>query len=107
MQSALGEMEEKGNISEAEVRAQMPAGMPQQMGVENWGWVQAFARVVDSRLTGASTFTIEKFLRDVFLYVTNREVARQINEIVEAKLTGEPTIVIGHSLRKRRRLQRR
>ena len=41
---------------------------------------------------------IEKFLRDVFLYVTNREVARQINEIVEAKLTGEPTIVIGHSL---------
>jgi len=98
MQSALGEMEEKGNISEAEVRAQMPAGIPQQKGVQNWGWVQAIARVIDNRLTGTSTFTIEKFLRDVFLYVTNREVARQINEIVEAKLTGEPTIVIGHSL---------
>jgi hypothetical protein len=98
MQSALGEMQEKGGITDAEVRANMDPGASQEKGVQNWGWVQAIARVIDKRLTRASAFTIEKFLRDVFLYVTHRDVRRRIDEIVEEKLTQEPTIVIGHSL---------
>jgi hypothetical protein len=40
----------------------------------------------------------ERYLRDVYLYVTSREVQRQINAIVEEKLTDEHTLVIAHSL---------
>lgn len=98
MQSALDEMQRKAGISEAEVGQEMDPNAPRQKGPQNWGWVHAIARVIDKRMTRTSTFTIEKFLRDVFLYVTHKEVARQINAIVEEKLTGEPTIVIGHSL---------
>jgi pimeloyl-ACP methyl ester carboxylesterase len=37
-------------------------------------------------------------LRDVFVYVNDQPVRRAINKIVAAQLTGEPTVVIGHSL---------
>ena len=70
----------------------------QQKGIQNWGWVQAIARAIDKRLTPASDFTIETFLSDVFLYVTRKEVTREIDAIVEARLTNEPTLVIAHSL---------
>lgn len=98
MQSALDEMQVKGSIPDAEVRAAMDPALSQQKGIQNWGWVQAIARVIDKRLTAASSFTIEAFLRDVFLYVSKPAVAREIDEIVEAKLTGEPTVVVAHSL---------
>jgi pimeloyl-ACP methyl ester carboxylesterase len=98
MQSALGEIQEKSDITDAEVRANMDPTAPQEKGVQNWGWVQAIARAIDNRLTRTSSFTIERFLRDVFLYISRRDVQRRIDEIVEAKLTAEPTIVVGHSL---------
>lgn len=98
MQSALAEMQRNAGIPDAEVTARMDSTGPQEKGIQNWGWVQAIARAIDARFTGASTFTIEKFLKDVYLYVSNREVARQINQIVEEKLTDQPTIVIAHSL---------
>lgn len=98
LQSALGEIQEKSTITDAEVQANLPPGVPQEKGVQNWGWVQAIARTIDNRWRGAASFTIEKLLRDVFLYVTHRDVERQIDAIVEGKLTGEPTIVVGHSL---------
>lgn len=97
MQSALDEIQRK-RIPDSEVRAHMDPSAPQGKGVQNWAWVQAIARAIDDRLTDVSTFTIEKFLRDVFLYVANREVGRQIDAIVQEKLTNEPTVVIGHSL---------
>ena len=64
----------------------------------HWRWVQAIARVIDRYWTDAADFTIETFLKDVFLYVNKPAVTRSINKIVEDKLTGEPTIVIAHSL---------
>lgn len=98
MQSALDEMKENGSITDAEVRAAMDPGLSQEKGIQNWGWVQAIARAIDRRLTPASSFTIQSFLQDVFLYVTRGAVTRRIDAIVEAKLTNEPTVVIGHSL---------
>jgi hypothetical protein len=99
MQSALGQMQEEApDISEQDVRSQMDPAASQEKGVQNWGWVQAIARVIDNRLTPASNFTIEAFLREVFLYVSRGEVTKAINAIVADKLTDEPTIVIGHSL---------
>jgi hypothetical protein len=98
MQSALDEIQTQSAITDEEVRANLTPGVSQEKGAQNWGWVQAIARAIDNHLARTSTLTIEKFLRDVFLYITRRDVARQINEIVEAKLTREPTLVIGHSL---------
>jgi hypothetical protein len=98
MQSALDEMKRNTTISDEEVRQHMDPTAPQEKGVQNWNWVQAIARAIDTRFTGTSTFTIEKFLRDVFVYVNHRDVERKINAIVEAKLTAEPTVVVGHSL---------
>ena len=98
MQSALEQLQTGGSISDDAVRALAAPGQSQQKGPQNWGWVQAIARAIDKRLTPASSFTIEAFLQEVFLYVAKPDVARQINTIVEAMLTREPTIVIGHSL---------
>ena len=98
MQSALDQLQASGGIPDQDVRELMDPAASQEKGVQNWGWVQAIARVIDNRLTPASNFTIEAFLREVFLYVSRREVADAINAIVEVKLTSEPTIVIGHSL---------
>jgi hypothetical protein len=98
MQSALAEVKSNADISDAEVTARMDLGVPQEKGIQNWAWVQAIARAIDDRFTGAATFTIERFLRDVYLYVTNRAISQQINKIVEDKLSAEPTLVIGHSL---------
>lgn len=98
MQSALDQLQESGGISDHEVRSQMDTTVSQEKGIQNWGWVQAIARVIDNRLTPASNFTIEAFLSEVYLYISRREVSDAINALVVAKLTREPTIVIGHSL---------
>jgi hypothetical protein len=71
---------------------------PQTRGPENWEWVQAIIRVIDRRTPGVSNYSIGKLLRDVFVYVNDAPVRRAINKIVAAELTGEPTVVIAHSL---------
>jgi len=96
--SALTEMAAKSAVPDAEIRAQLPPGAPQEKGPQNWAWVQAIARHIDNRFAPASLFTIEKFLRDVFLYVTKKNVSGPIDAIVEAMLTKEPTLVVSHSL---------
>ncbi|MEZ4599659.1 MAG: hypothetical protein R2940_07705 [Syntrophotaleaceae bacterium] len=98
MQSALGEMKSRAEIPDEEVVGELDERGVQEKGIQNWGWVLAIARVIDRHLTGASEFTIETFLKDVFLYLSKPAVTRGINRIVQEKLTGEPTIVIGHSL---------
>jgi hypothetical protein len=98
MRSALLEMKRNADISDAEVESKADPATVQDKGPQNWWWVRAIARAIDEHMTGAATFTIESFLRDVYLYVTNGDVARQIDEIVVAKLSTEPTLVIAHSL---------
>jgi hypothetical protein len=98
MQSVLDEMKNRAAISDDEIAIEMDEGGVQEKGIQNWGWVQAIARVIDRHLTGASEFTIETFLKDVFLYINKPAITLGINRIVEEKLTDEPTIVIGHSL---------
>jgi hypothetical protein len=98
MQSALDQMQSEGGISDAQVRDEMPPGGSQEKGIQNWGWVQAIVRAIDNRLTPASNFTIERFLREVFVYIARRNAADAIDAKVVEKLTDEPTIVIGHSL---------
>ncbi len=98
LRSSLEEMKEGANISDAEVAAEAGSIPAAEKGIANWRLTQAIARLIDKRLTSFTSDTIERYLRDVYLYVTNRSVAREINAIVELKLTDEPTVVIGHSL---------
>jgi len=71
---------------------------PQPRGPENWRWVQAIVRSIDKFGFGISGGTIEAFLRDVYLYTNRAGVRDQIDAIVKAAITEEPTIVVAHSL---------
>jgi hypothetical protein len=96
--AVLLEMKKEMRISDDEVEAILPPGAPREKGPQNWAWVQAVARILDRHFTPASDLTIETFLKDVFLYLTRKSVARAIDETVEDMLTDEPTIIISHSL---------
>lgn len=99
MKSALTEIKLRGKISDNEVAAKMnKQATSKEKGPQNWWWVRAIARAVDSYLTDVSEFTIEEFLKDVYLYISKPAIASEINRIIEMKLTAEPTLVIGHSL---------
>lgn len=98
MQSALDEMYRNSTLTEAEVEAEMDGSDVRDKGPQNWRWVQAIARAVDKRLTARAEWSIQRFLRDVYLYVNLPVVTKGINAIVEAELTNEPTLVVGHSL---------
>jgi pimeloyl-ACP methyl ester carboxylesterase len=98
LSSTLDEMKERKNISDAEVAAEAGPIPAAEKGIRNWRLTQAIARLIDKRHARFTSDTIERYLRDVFLYISNRSVEREINAIVEAKLTDEPTVVIGHSL---------
>jgi hypothetical protein len=98
LRNSLDEMKESANISDADVAAEAGPIPAAEKGIQNWRLTQALARVIDRRLPGFTSASIERYLRDVYLYVSNRSVAREINAIVESKLTDEPTVVIGHSL---------
>lgn len=98
LQSALTEIYQRSALTEAEVVAAAGDADVTEKGPANWGWVQAIARAVDRLTPGTTDFTINRFLRDVYLYVHHDAVTRGINSIVEDKLTDEPTVVVGHSL---------
>lgn len=98
MQSALDEMYQNSSLTEDQVEAEMTTGQVQEKGPQNWGWVQAIARALDKHVTGAADWTIDRFLKDVYLYVNIPTVTRGINAIVVDMITDEPTVVVGHSL---------
>lgn len=107
--SALVQIKNNAQISDEAVKNALGVNVNEQ-AIQNWGWVQAIARVIDNRFTGTADFTIEKFLRDVYLYVNIPEVTEEINKIIEASLfpkksntppvepEKESIVIIGHSL---------
>jgi hypothetical protein len=86
-----------GTVTHREIEDEMGPG-PETRGVENWGWVQAIIRIIDRHTPGVSEFSIGQLLRDVFVYVNDGPVRKAINKIVADQLTGEPTVVVAHSL---------
>jgi hypothetical protein len=98
VRSSLKEMQLSASISDAEVAVEAGPIPATEKGIANWRLTQAIARLIDKHFPNVTSYTIESFLRDVFLYVSDRNVAREINAIVAAELTAEPTIVIAHSL---------
>lgn len=92
------DMRTKNNISIEEVSAEAgPAGAAEK-GPQNWPWVLATLRVLDRRIPGAGSWTIETFMRDVFLYTRRQQVQAVIDKIVTDLMDDSPTVVVGHSL---------
>lgn len=99
VRESLAELKVTAQITDAEVEEEAgPIPPATEKGIANWRLTQAIARLIDKRLTGFASHTIDTFLRDVYLYVNDRNVSRAINKIVSDKLTDEPTVVVGHSL---------
>ncbi len=98
VRESLREMKESASISDDAVTAEAGPIPVAEKGIANWALTQAILRLIDNRFRGVSAYSIDSFLRDVFLYVTNRSVANEINAIVTGMLTDEPTVVVGHSL---------
>ena len=98
LRSSLREIQANAGISDDEVAAEAGPIPATEKGIQNWRLTQAIARLIDKRFTDFASHMIDNFLRDVYLYISDRNASREINAIVTAKLTDEPTVVVGHSL---------
>jgi hypothetical protein len=98
LRTSLREIQANAGISDDEVAAEAGPIPATEKGIQNWRLTQAIARLIDKRFTAFASHTIDNFLRDVYLYISDRNTTREINAIVTAKLTDEPTVVVGHSL---------
>lgn len=92
------EMRQKAGVTDAEIDAEYGPGAAQEKGPLNWGWVQAILRALDKHGGGLGERAIERFTRDVFLYIARPAVRSQVDKIVSEAITSEPTIVVAHSL---------
>jgi hypothetical protein len=90
-------LRQRAGISDAQVDIEYGSN-PKPKGPLNWQWVQAILRTLDKYGGGMSQTTLEVFTRDVFLYTTRIGVREEIDQIVSAAFTEEPTVVVGHSL---------
>jgi hypothetical protein len=91
------ELRVKAGVTDAQVDAEYVEG-PEARGPLNWKWVQAILRAIDKNGTGMNQKSLELFTRDVFLYTTRPGVRDEIDRIVAAELTSEPTVIVAHSL---------
>jgi hypothetical protein len=91
------EMRANSGISVTEVQEEMGRGITEK-GVQNWRWVQAIVRVIDRRTPGVSGWTIEEFLREVFVYTKRTNARNAINKIVNEDLKDDTAVIVAHSL---------
>ena len=82
-------------ITDNEILAELPPG-PQERGPQNWRWVHAILRVLDKTPVGEGM--IEKFTKDVYVYLCYQAVAQALHAIVTPHIKAGPCVVVGHSL---------
>ncbi|MEG1667390.1 hypothetical protein [Chryseobacterium sp.] len=95
-QEFLSEIAQNANISESELQEQYNLDL-RDRGILNWPWILSILRAIDKRGNWGE-LSIKKFTYDVFLYLTNNNIKRIINDIVLQKIPNDPCIVVGHSL---------
>jgi hypothetical protein len=88
------EIASNSGVSDAEIQAQF-AGEAHEKGPLNWGWVQAILQALDKTPLGGTA--IDKFTRDVYVYLNYRAVRKAIDSIVSDHISS-PCVVVGHSL---------
>lgn len=113
LREMLEEYVARNRISETDIRLQMgPEGTVTTMGPQNWGWVQAVLRTLDTR-TGSGGALIAAATNDVYQYLTNSACRKHIEDGVERALdlgveaadgsaqplpAGTESVVVSHSL---------
>lgn len=91
----LREMATAAGITDADIQKHY-TGTPQEKGPLNWKWVHAILRALDKTPLGESA--IDRFTRDVYVYLAYPAVRKAIDAIVADALTGGADVVVGHSL---------
>jgi hypothetical protein len=71
---------------------------PREKGPQNWEWVQAILKAIDRYSPGTTRQFLERFLRDVFVYLQSPTVQTTIDGIVTERLDDRPTVIVAHSL---------
>jgi hypothetical protein len=92
------EMRKGAKISIEDVRKEAGNEVAEEMGPQNWKWVLATLRILDRYIPAVGDWTIETFLRDVFLYTRRPVVQQAIDKIVTDTMPDSPTVIVGHSL---------
>ncbi len=84
-------------LSEDQVMANMD-GDHLDRGVLNWRWVQAIMRTLNE-IPGLDGDLIERFTRDVWIYLNRMTVRKAINKMVSDEIRpGTSLVVVAHSL---------
>jgi hypothetical protein len=95
----LEETRQTCHITDEQVSAQLEKGEVLEKGPQNWPWVRAIAKALDSHLPGASGATLAAITYDVYCYLRNPGVRDVIEEGVRAAVSSEvESVVVGHSL---------
>ena len=92
------DMLKQAGIPVDEVKKEAGNEVAKKKGPQNWKWVLATLRVLDKHLPDAGSWSIETFLRDVFLYTRRSVVQAAIDKIVTDTMNDSPTVIVGHSL---------
>lgn len=100
----LREMAQARNITEEEIREQFRSDVAarggdaaiQRGGVLDWEWIHSILKLLDRTPIGPTV--IDKFTRDVSVYLTNRAVRMRINRIVREAIPDEACVIVAHSL---------
>lgn len=89
------EMAQKSGISDQQIQAYYH-GLPHEKGPLNWEWIQAILKALNKTPLGDRA--IDRFTRDVYVYLTNDGVREIINEVVTDSVKQGNYVVVGHSL---------
>jgi hypothetical protein len=92
----FSELAERAGLTQEEIE-QYYEGKVREKGILNWEWVHSIMKALDNS-TKLGDIVLDSFTRDVYVYLTKGVVQRRINAIVEQDISGDPCVVVGHSL---------
>lgn len=96
-QDVVKEMLASKGISAARVAEEVDGGVKER-DIQNWKAVLAALRLLE-RVPGVSEASIERWTRDVWLYLTDKGIRAKVDLIVEADIPkNDPCVVVAHSL---------
>ncbi len=91
----IEELARANGISDSEIQEHFQ-GQATEKGVLNWEWVQSILTALDK--TPFGTTAVDKFTRDVSVYLTYPAVQKKINSILMEAIPDGPCVIVGHSL---------
>lgn len=98
VRAVVAEIAERAGITDEQVE-QAAGGDVLERGPESWGWVHGVLAALDRFVPYAGAGALAAFTRDVYAYLRDPAIARQIDEgVAQAFTPGVETVVVAHSL---------